>query len=371
MKKGLDLQGGLEVVLKAQPPKGHKLTSDDLDRSVSIMRSRVDKLGVASPEIRKQGSNQIVIQLAGVHDPAQAASIIGTTAQLELYDLEVALVPPSIAASGGQPIAFRNLYNLLSRVESTAKVGTPTGYVLFKPVKVKSTTGILKNKKTKTTTVWVKAAGPIATLHRDPSTGNEGLLDSHKGKIPAGWKVLPVPARTVVISCSQPGSVICPGDPAGVPPVGLSDYYLFKNGAYPNNQYATNGKFPNMTGSELNLSGTRQDFDPTTGDPIVLLSFKGKGNKAFAQVTKNEAVRGSILKVPQHFAIVLDNEIRSWPQIDYTAVPERDRPDRDRRTDHGHVQSQGGAEPRARPADGRAAGELRAARAHRRVGDAR
>ena len=68
-----------------------------------------------------------------------------------------------------------------------------------------------------------------------------------------------------------------------MPPTGLTDYYLFKNGAYPNDQYATNGKFPNITGSELNLSGTRQDFDPTTGDPIVLLSFKGKGNKAFAR----------------------------------------------------------------------------------------
>ena len=42
VKKGLDLQGGLEVVLKAQPPVGHKLTAADLDRSVSIMRNRVD-----------------------------------------------------------------------------------------------------------------------------------------------------------------------------------------------------------------------------------------------------------------------------------------------------------------------------------------
>ena len=49
VKKGLDLQGGLEVVLKAQPPLGHKLTSADLDRAVSIMRNRVDKLGVSSP----------------------------------------------------------------------------------------------------------------------------------------------------------------------------------------------------------------------------------------------------------------------------------------------------------------------------------
>ena len=68
---GLDLQGGLEVVLKAVPPKGHKLTSDDLSRSIDIMRKRIDKLGVSEPEIRKQGANQIVIQLAGIHDPAR------------------------------------------------------------------------------------------------------------------------------------------------------------------------------------------------------------------------------------------------------------------------------------------------------------
>ena len=76
VKKGLDLQGGLEVVLKAEPPKGHKLTKDDLDRSVSVMRSRVDKIGVASPEIREQSPDQIVIQLAGVHDPEHAAKLI-------------------------------------------------------------------------------------------------------------------------------------------------------------------------------------------------------------------------------------------------------------------------------------------------------
>src|SRR5437762_4541021 len=110
---GLDLQGGLEVVLEARPAKGQKLDSAALDRSVSIMRQRVDKLGVSSPEIRKQGSDQIVIQLAGVHDPAKAAQIIGSTAQLELYDLEPALVPPSTTLSGNQPVAIQNLHDLL------------------------------------------------------------------------------------------------------------------------------------------------------------------------------------------------------------------------------------------------------------------
>ena len=97
---GLDLQGGLEVVLQAVPPKGHELTGEDLDRSVDIMRNRIDKLGVAEPEIRKQGDDQIVIQLAGVTDPEKAAELIGKTAQLELFDLEQDLIGPSIGAQG-------------------------------------------------------------------------------------------------------------------------------------------------------------------------------------------------------------------------------------------------------------------------------
>ncbi len=318
VKKGLDLQGGLEVVLKAQPPKGHKLTPDDLTRSVSIMRNRVDKLGVASPEIRTQTPDEIVIELAGVHNPQQAAAIIGQTAQLELYDLEPSLVPPSVTSTG-VPVATRSLYQLLSRVQASAKVGSPSEYVLFKPVKVRKTTGTGKNRKTTTTTVWVRAAGPVEQLHRDPVTGNAGLLDPYAGKIPKGFKVLPVPSRTTVITCTSSSAAVCPGDPVGVPPAGLTDYYLFKHGLYPLDRY---GPYPNMTGKDLSLSGTRADFDPTSGAPIVLMQFTGKGNKAFHRVTKNEAVRGSIQNVQQHFAIVLDNEIRSFPSIDYKQYPD-------------------------------------------------
>src|SRR3954466_11652117 len=48
------------------------------------------------------------------------------------------------------------------------------------------------------------------------------------------------------------------------------------------------------------------------------MQFNNKGNKEFFRVTRNEGLRGQIRKVSQHFAIVLDNEIRSFPQIDYT-----------------------------------------------------
>ena len=181
VKKGLDLQGGLEVVLKA--PKGHKLQKSDLDRSVNIMRNRVDKLGVESPEIREQSPDQIVIQLAGVHDPEQAAAIIGKTAQLELYDMVPALEAPSVSGSGAV-IPYTNLHELLAGVQSRAS--NPSGYFLFKPVKISTTTGTGKKKKTTTKTVYVvpRNGGPFSTLHRDPTTGNAGALDSRGGKLP-------------------------------------------------------------------------------------------------------------------------------------------------------------------------------------------
>src|SRR3954462_2540704 len=131
---GLDLQGGLEVVLKANPPKGHTLTTDDITRSIYIMRNRIDKLGVAEPEIRKQGTNQIVIQLAGVHDPAAAAKLIGKTAVLEFYDFEADLTGPSVRSGlTPLPVASPSLYSLLSApaTQTLAGKGTPLQWYLF------------------------------------------------------------------------------------------------------------------------------------------------------------------------------------------------------------------------------------------------
>src|SRR4029078_6377824 len=122
---GLDLQGGLEVVLKAVPPPGKTCDSACMDRSVAIMRSRIAKLGVSEPEIRKQGSNQIVIQLAGVHDVNKAAQIIRTTAQLQFYDFEADTVAPVSNDGSGHVIATGSLYDLLTKGNADNKNGGP------------------------------------------------------------------------------------------------------------------------------------------------------------------------------------------------------------------------------------------------------
>src|SRR6266480_2947566 len=295
---GLDLQGGLEVVLEAKPTKGQKLDSSALDRSVSIMRQRVDKLGVAEPEIRKQGANQIVIELAGVHDPAKAASIIGKTAQLELYDLETSVTGPSLTAAGN-PQEARSLYGLLSasQTQALAKSGQPDGYYAFG-----------KNK--------VKSVGPA-------STRAAALQQAKQAKLKRPFTVLALPKNTVVTTCDS-SEVVCPGNlpqqgnSIPPPPSGRSYYYLFINN--PDLKKVDDVKgVPELTGSDLKLSGTRQDFDPTTNEPVVLMQFTGSGSHKFQEVTSEEYNRGrNRNSLPQHFAIVLDREIRSFPQIDPT-----------------------------------------------------
>jgi SecD/SecF fusion protein len=291
---GLDLQGGLEVVLEAKPPPGRELTESDLDRSVETMRERVDKLGVSEPEIRKQGSDQIVIQLAGVQDPQRAAAIIGKTAQLQFYDLEGDLVSPSVSAEGF-PIPSERLYPLLESEEAGSKDGEPSAFYLYRT----------EDKSL--------LAGPAQTKAE--------LLDDFGGEVPEDAEIRVTPGNRIALSCG-PASQVCPGI-NGIP--ARTYYYLFEY-----QPTDAEDPVPEMTGNDLDLGGTRQDFDPQTGEPIVLMRFTDAGADKFHAITRELATRGRLktgqlgsdTPILQHFAIVLDGEIRSWPSIDFEQYPD-------------------------------------------------
>jgi len=90
---GLDLQGGISVVLA---PVG-KFKAESLDVAVDIIRDRVDGLGVAEPEISRQGDN-IVVDLPGVKDRNKARRVVGQTAELRFRPV-LAELPPLGATS--------------------------------------------------------------------------------------------------------------------------------------------------------------------------------------------------------------------------------------------------------------------------------
>jgi SecD/SecF fusion protein len=291
VKQGLDLQGGLEVVLKAVPPAGQKVEPSKMSISQNIMRNRVDKLGVSEPEVRRQGSNQIVIQLAGVHDPRAAARLIGKTAELEFFDLEADLTGPSRTVNG-QPSPEPSLFALLAREQSIATSKGASEWYVFDAKTKKVVLGPAASKSTllesrKATKLGITAASFTATK---------------KGAQPK-YKLFGVPKGTVVISCGK-GAVVCPG--VGVQNPTTTAWYLFK--FHP-------PTIPELTGHDLKLSGTRADLDPSRG-PVVLMQFTSHGSDRFQAITRNLYNRGKFAHTPQHFAIVLDREIRSFPQID-------------------------------------------------------
>jgi len=300
-KLGLDLQGGLEVVLKAVPPRGHKLTSADMDRSVNIMRQRINKLGVSENDARKQGKDQIVIELPGVKDATTAAKIIGTTAQLQFYDFENDLTGPS-RDPNGNPVAEANLYQLLQGVQDQAKSGTPNQFYLFDA----------KHKK-----------------KRGPAQTEKELLDTPtlKGKVPKGWKLLKVPEHMTVISCARTdGCLGTQQSQVNAPTV----YYLMKFDP---------GRIPEATGNDLKLSAISAQIGTQAGQgaAFVQLGFKSEGNKKFHEITQSEAIAGQnaanaagqggsndksvVVQYAKHFAIVLDGELKSTPYIDYKDNP--------------------------------------------------
>jgi SecD/SecF fusion protein len=310
---GLDLQGGLEVVLKAVPPKNHKLTSDDITRSIDIMRQRIDKLGVSEPEIRKQGTDQIVIQLAGVHNPAAAAKLIGKTAVLEFYDFEADLTGPSVSGLTSRvPVASPSLFDLLSAPQTRllADRGTPSQWYLFDSKKVVRA-GPMPTKQALLATQVVQK--PVA----------KGGLGQH---IPKDWTILRVPKNTVVVSCD-----VASGNCLSAQQItSRTGFYLLKHHLPDKNGQ---NAIPEMTGGDLKLSGTRADIDPQTSSPVVLMQFTGKGKKIFHTITQREAQRGALVcqgqsganavtQCAQHFAIVLDGQIQSAPYIDFVRNPD-------------------------------------------------
>jgi SecD/SecF fusion protein len=103
-------------------------------------------------------------------------------------------------------------------------------------------------------------------------------------------------------------------------------YYLFKY--EPDNPQRA---VPELTGDDIELKGTRQDFDTTTNEPIVLIQFTESGGRRFEKVTQRLADRGRTLYNQnsgppensfQQFAMVLDRDLKSAPTIDFQENPD-------------------------------------------------
>lgn len=84
--QGLDLQGGLQVVLEADLPEGQELSEGAMEAARIVVDNRVNGLGVTEPLVQLQGSNRMIVELPGVTDPELAIRTIRETGLLEFID---------------------------------------------------------------------------------------------------------------------------------------------------------------------------------------------------------------------------------------------------------------------------------------------
>jgi protein-export membrane protein SecD len=85
-KLGLDLRGGTQVLLEADPPEGQVLDTSSMDAAKTIVENRVNGLGVAEAIVQSQGEDRLIVELPGVDNPDQAVETLRSTGQLEFVD---------------------------------------------------------------------------------------------------------------------------------------------------------------------------------------------------------------------------------------------------------------------------------------------
>jgi len=269
IKLGLDLRGGMHVVLEVDKSK---LTpdeaSDAVDRALEIIRNRVDKFGVAEPLIQKQGKDRIVVELPGISDRARATSLIGQTAQLEFKLLE-------------NPDNLKNILNQIDRTLGPQKDTTA------------------KEKPKPVTDLFGKSTGDTAKTEEEPTekpfssllqTAGNGYFFVQPEDVPQVRRFLEKPevqeqiTPDVEILWSSKNETS-----EGRPLAGL---YLVKK------QVELSGKF---------LTFARENRDPQTGAPTVDFELNRDGGRIFGRLT------GANIQKP--LAIVLDQKVVSAPII--------------------------------------------------------
>src|SRR5690242_3479483 len=125
---GLDLKGGVSLTYQAKPTAQSAVTGDAIDRTLDIMRERVDQLGVSEPEIQRSGQDQIDVSLPDVKNADEAANQVGTTAQMYFYDWEGSVLgpnckpdPQNASVTGGQAAGDASIPPALSLFDAVMR----------------------------------------------------------------------------------------------------------------------------------------------------------------------------------------------------------------------------------------------------------
>jgi preprotein translocase subunit SecD len=104
IRQGLDLRGGVQVLLQADIQPGQQLEPGAMEVATKIIENRVNALGVVEPLVQTQGDRRIIVELPGVGDPDQAIAIIKETGLLEFIDAGDYFLPAGAVVQTTYPL---------------------------------------------------------------------------------------------------------------------------------------------------------------------------------------------------------------------------------------------------------------------------
>ncbi len=172
---GLDLQGGTSIVLA--PVKGSDLST--LDTAVSIIRNRVDGLGIAEPNVSRQGNN-IVVDLPGVKNASEADALVGKTAELRFRVVQTSIpyssvaVPTTVKGATTTTAAGATTTTAAGATKTTAKPATSTTGHAAGAEQTINTTPIAAVRHEAVTTSSAPASSSTATTAKGSATTVKG-----------------------------------------------------------------------------------------------------------------------------------------------------------------------------------------------------
>jgi preprotein translocase subunit SecD len=322
LKRGLDLQGGMHLALELDQSK--QVSADpkrDLDLALTVLRKRIDEFGVEEPLVQKAGDDRIVVELAGISDPARAKAIVQRSAFLEFRitnktnALEKSLpamdrvlrglgVKGETAPGAGKPSAVEQLLG----GDSAKKKAAPTPPA--KPGAEKAATKPDAKKaaaKPGADSSAAKASADSATADTTPVPGGvlSGLIQEAgavAGTATPGEYVVPETAFPRVdslinipaVARQLPRGVVLRWSAAPTS-IGVQQYrYL----------YALDDR-PIVTGSNLEDAGAQ--LDQLTNGPIVTFQLDRAGGRKFGDETGRH--------VGDYMAILLDGRVQGHPPV--------------------------------------------------------
>jgi SecD/SecF fusion protein len=324
---GLDLKGGTELIYQGTPTgKVKEVSGEDIERSVNIIRERVDELGVAEPEVSRLGEDNISVSLPDVTNAQRAIDQVGTTAQLYFYDWEPNLIGREkvIGGSPGQPPQqaleeanqeWQSAGRTPSKRENQQLIFSgafPTAYAAVKLASEQKPEPGCTECSTNRPRYYVFSDDSAHELIAGPEFAKKDLFITATGKRQqVKGEVLVVPPGTVVVSelpSEENGSIIEGSEPG---------WYALRDR-------------PALSGDDI--TDPKQEFTELN-QPNVTFNFTDEGREAFHSVTRQIAQRGRsrAIGLPNaqqaeelsgRFAVVLDNEVKTRPSIDFTQYPD-------------------------------------------------